>query len=142
MSSYQLIQAGDSDSFPQPHGFTRAALVDGTGVVIVGERAGAAYAALQHPERFEFVAIELRHECLGVHVGESPAGSTSNTVGFARFRLGDAPPGRLVEIVKKPSTSAAALAAACSAFSSAELVTVVCNDFPGRIVNGPGSSAR
>jgi 3-hydroxybutyryl-CoA dehydrogenase len=135
MSSYQLIQAGDSDSFPQPHGFTRAALVDGTGVVIVGEHAGAAYAALQQPERFDFVAIELRHECLGVHVGESSAGSTSNTVGFARFRLGDAPPSRLVEVVKKPSTSAAALAAACNAFSSAELVTVVCNDFPGRIVN-------
>ena len=135
MSSYQLIQAGDSHSFPQPHAFTSAALADGAGVVILGEHAGAAYAALQQPERFDFVAIELGHECLGVHVGESSAGSTSNIVGFARFRLGRAPPSRLVEVVKKPSTTAAALAAACSAFASAELVTVVCNDFPGRIVN-------
>ena len=135
MSTYQLIQSGDSHSFPGAHAFTGAAQVDGSGVVILGERAGAAYAALQHPERFDFVAIELRHECLGVHVGESSAATPTNTVGFARFRLGHAAPSRLVEVVKQPATTVAAVAAACRAFAAAELVTVVCNDFPGRIVN-------
>jgi len=135
MSSYRVLQSGDSQSFPQPHALTGAAVADGTGLIILGEHAGAAYAELQHPEQFDFVAIELGHECLGVHVGESSAGNVSNTVGFSRFRLGRAQPSRLVEVVKKSSTAAPALAAACRAFSSADLVTVVCNDFPGRIVD-------
>ena len=135
MSSYRLIQAGDSDSFPEPHAFTRAARAEGSGLVILGNRAGDTYASLEHVEKFDFVAIELGSECLGVHVGESAARETSNVVGFARFRLGRAPPSRLVEIVKQPGTTVAALAAARNAFAAADLVPAVCNDFPGRIVN-------
>lgn len=135
MSSYRLIQAGDSDSFPEPHLFTHAAAADGRGLVILGSQSGAAYASLEQPEQFDFVALELGLECLAVHVGEIPASNTSNVVGFARFRLGRAQPSRLVEIVKQPATSIQALTAARNAFTSAELVTAVCNDFPGRIVN-------
>lgn len=135
MSSYRLIQNGSSNSFPKPHPFTAAAVPDGAGVVIIGERAGAAYATLAERERFAFVAIELGDECLGVHTGESAAARESNVVGFARFRLGRTEPTRLVELVTQPVLASAALAAARAAFASADLVTAVCNDFPGRIVD-------
>jgi 3-hydroxybutyryl-CoA dehydrogenase len=136
MSSYRIIRAGTSNSFPDSHPFLEAGKADGAGVVILGADAGTAYAALTARESFEFVAIELGMECLGVHTGESllrprPA----NVVGFARFRLGNSPPSDLVEIVKQADTSPGALAAARASFDGAKLTTAVCNDFPGRIVN-------
>ena len=56
-------------------------------------------------------------------------------VGFARFRLGKGDPTVLVEVVRQPGTSPAALEAARQVFESVGLKVAVCGDFPGRIVN-------
>jgi 3-hydroxybutyryl-CoA dehydrogenase len=135
MAGYQIDIRGASRSFPANCAFTDAASPVGEGLVLAGGDAGAAFRELATPGRYRFVAIELGTECLGVHTGESRGTEGSNVVGFARYRLGDADPTALVELVRQPSTSGDALAAARAAFESAGLVVAVCNDFPGRIVD-------
>jgi len=135
MPSYQIVQMGESRSFPSQHAFLDAAGQSGDGVVIIGEQAGEAYRGLSDASARAFVAIELGTECLGVHTGESRGTEGSNVVGFARYRLGRAEPTALVELVRQPRTSGHALAAAREAFEAAGLVVAVCNDFPGRIVD-------
>lgn len=133
--AYRIIEAGPSRSFPHPHAFLANAANDGDGVVLVGVDAGRAFAGLEAHGTLPFVAIELGTECLGVHTGEAGGEEGSIVVGFARFRLGDAEPSSLVELVRQPKTSAGALQAAKAAFEAAGLVVAVCGDFPGRIVD-------
>ena len=131
--TYQIVQRGDSRSFPEAHPFTATANAKGSGWVFIGTGAAQAYAHSKNHDAADFVAIELGTECLGVHVPDDDG--PSNVVGFARFRLGDDQPTKLVELVRKPYTSEQALAAARAAFESAGLVVAVCNDFPGRILD-------
>lgn len=135
MTTYRIIHAGASRSFPESHPFLDAADPEGAGVVYLGERAGHAFVENAPPEGAAFVAIELGTECLGEHTGETRGDEGSRVVGFARFRLGTAAPTPLVELVRQPRTDATALAAARGAFEAAGLVVAVCNDFPGRIVD-------
>jgi 3-hydroxybutyryl-CoA dehydrogenase len=79
--------------------------------------------------------MELGTECLGVHTGEHRGTEGSNVIGFARFRLGDAEPSELVELVVQPNTAPAALASARALFEGAGLHTAVCHDAPGRILD-------
>ncbi|MBN3782034.1 3-hydroxyacyl-CoA dehydrogenase [Burkholderia sp. Ac-20345] len=132
---YEIVKAGESRSFPTPHPFLEQASTGGDALVFVGSDAGRAYAASTGLASRTFVAIELGTECLGVHTGEHRGLEGSNVVGFARFRLGDADPSPLVELVRQPGTAAAAIDAAKEAFQAAGLVVAVCNDFPGRIVD-------
>src|SRR5262249_26083542 len=53
----------------------------------------------------------------------------------ARFRLGQAAPSNLVEIVRQPGTPEHAVAAARDLFESFGLMTAICGDVPGRIVD-------
>ena len=132
--SYQIIQHGESLSFPAAHPFVEFAANDGDGVVLVGREAGNAWRqGVERAGEKAFIAIELDTECLGVHTGEDEG--PANVIGFARFRLGDDAPTNLVELVKKPYTDPAAVQAARAAFEAAGLVVAVCNDFPGRILN-------
>ncbi len=131
-TSYRIIQNGDSPSFPADHHFLSQADAQAAAVVYLGAGSGAVFEAAPGAP---FVAIELGNECLGVHAGEAQDGAATNVVGFARFRLGDAEPSALVELVRQSSTSEQALAAARAAFEAAGLVVAVCNDSPGRIVN-------
>lgn len=134
--NYQVIQAGNSRAFDSGHALlTQAQHGNGAGVVIVGADAGTAFQSLDGRDGLPFVAIELGTECLGVHTGEDSGNEGSNVVGFARFRLGDADPSRLVELVKQPKTRPEAIAAARAVFEAAGLVVAVCGDFPGRIVD-------
>lgn len=133
--SYEIAKAGESRSFPESHAFLESATQGGKGLVFLGNDAGKAFAAGKNHDQRTFVAIELGTECLGVHTGESRGKEGSNVIGFARFRLGNAAPTQLVELVRQPATSEAALLAAKEAFQAAGLVVVVCNDFPGRIVD-------
>lgn len=131
---YQIIKSGESQSFPQTHAFLEAAQQQGEGLVLIGQEAGTAWQEKAgQVDGLPFVAIELGAECLGEHIGEDEG--LSNVVGFARFRLGDADPTPLIELVKKSYTDATALAAARQAFEAAGLTVAVCNDFPGRILN-------
>ncbi len=135
MSTYRIIKAGDSRSFPASHPFIEKADTNGAARVFIGSEAGHAFAAAGPLDACPFVAIELGTECLGVHTGESRGQEGSNVVGFARFRLGRAEPSPLVELVRQPGTSETAIAAARAAFEAAGLKVAVCGDFPGRIVD-------
>ncbi len=136
-TTYQIQRCGESRSFPSTlaHDFLEAATGQGEGLVLIGAEAGAALGRLGDTSGRTFVAIELGTECLGVHTGETHGEEGSNLVGFARYRLGDAEPTRLIELVRQPRTAQAALDAARAAFEAAGLVVAVCNDFPGRIVD-------
>ena len=103
--------------------------------MLLGTGAGAAFRALTNHRELPFVAIELGTECLGVHTGEDVGNEGSNVLGFARFRLGNAEPSNLIEVVKQPNTSQDALSQVQAAFESTGLVVAVCNDFPGRIID-------
>ncbi len=132
--SYQIIAAGDSHSFPDKHTFINQADPAARSLVYIGQDAAEAFSnSVFDHEAATFVAIELGNECLGVHIDDDDG--PANVVGFARFRLGDDEPTKLVELVRKPYTSAEALTAARAAFEAAGLIVAVCNDFPGRILN-------
>lgn len=135
MSTYRIVQNGDSRSFPAAHSFTEQADPQGASRVFIGKDAGAAFAAAGELGACAFVAVELGQECLGVHTGESGGREGGNVVGFARFRLGSADPTPLVELVRQPQTRDAAIGAARAAFEAAGLKVAVCGDFPGRIVD-------
>ncbi len=138
MSNYRVVSAGESQSFPTAdpsHAFVEAAHASGEALVIIGGDAGQAFRQAGEPGRYAFVAIELGTECLGAHTGESRGLEGSNVVGFARYRLGDAAPSNLIELVRQPATPDAVVQAARAAFEAAGLIVAVCNDFPGRIVD-------
>ncbi|SOY77513.1 conserved hypothetical protein [Cupriavidus taiwanensis] len=132
---YQIVKAGESRSFPESHPFLEQAAPQGDGLFYLGSDAGSAFGNGEGHESRTFVAIELGTECLGSHTGEHRGEEGSNVVGFARFRLGDADPSPLVELVRQPGTHPAAIEAARAVFQAAGLVVAVCNDFPGRIVD-------
>ncbi|GJH27040.1 3-hydroxyacyl-CoA dehydrogenase family protein [Caballeronia novacaledonica] len=142
--TYRLIQAGESRSFQEGHAFIDAARNDASARVYTGTGAGRAFADEKRggwrAEDAPFVAIELGHECLAEHTGDTAradleGGAAPNVFGFARFRLGDAEPSNLIELVKPAVADAASLEKAKAAFESAGFVVAVCGDFPGRIVD-------
>ncbi|SAL06037.1 3-hydroxy-acyl-CoA dehydrogenase [Caballeronia calidae] len=132
---YEIVQSGDSRSFPRSHAFIEQAAAQADSVVYVGADAGRAFAEGSGHDARKFIAIELGTECLGHHTGEQSGLEGSNVVGFARFKLGDAEPSALVELVRQPGTKPEAVEAAKAAFESAGLKVAVCQDFPGRIVD-------
>lgn len=133
--SHTVIARGASRSFPDPHPLMDTAKPDGEVLLLIGEEASAAFADLADTSRYACVLIELGTECLGVHTGEKAGDEGSNVLGFARFRLGDAPPSDLVEIVRQSATPQTAIDAARALFAGHALKTALCADFPGRIVD-------
>jgi len=132
---HSIVDTGGSRSFPGPHKLLETAVAEVDVVVVIGERAGAALAQVGNRERYTAMLVELGLECLGVHTGESRGNEGSNVLGFARYRLGNADPTNLVELVRQPQTKLESLAAAKALFEQAGLVVAVCGDFPGRIVD-------
>ena len=126
----RVVFSGESRSFPDG-----VVALEGSGVVLAGSGAAAGLAGLPGGTDAEFVAVELGEECLGQHIGLDPDTRFLNVVGFARFRLGDDPPGPLVELVAMPWTQPAAIAAARAAFEQGGFKVASCADTPGRIVN-------
>ncbi|WP_108262408.1 3-hydroxyacyl-CoA dehydrogenase NAD-binding domain-containing protein [Mangrovicoccus ximenensis] len=125
---YAIVSAGGSRSFPEGGAFLDAASEDAPVTIHLG--GGFA------PDTGKTaVVVELDTECLGVHTGESLNGGPSNVVGFARYRNGDDAPSNLIELVRRPQTDPAALAAARAIFEVAGFDVVVCADQPGRIVD-------
>src|SRR5258706_4826121 len=113
---YQIIRAGKSRSFPDDHPLLAGAKDSGQVVVIIGTDAGTAIRKFGETSRKAAVLIELGSDCLGAHTGEQRGEEGSNVVGFARFRLGDAAPSDLVELVRQPRTAQAAIDAARALF--------------------------
>ncbi len=133
--THSVIRGGKSRSFPETHALIDAAGDKGDILLITGEDAGESFAALEDVSDHALVLIELGTECLGEHTGESRGDEGCNVLGFARFRLGDAAPSDLVEIVRQPNTPDAVVDTARALFEAHGLKTAVCGDFPGRIVD-------
>lgn len=133
--TYSVIDTGASRSFPAAHALTQGAAADGGVIVVIGAEVGRGLARIKDREQKTAIVLELGTECLGVYAGESRGTEGSNVLGFARFRLGEGEPTKLVELVRQPNTAPSALAAAKKLFEDAGLAVAVCNDFPGRIVD-------
>jgi len=131
---YEIIDTGHSRSFPAPHPLLDKAEKEGDIVIILGDNAGKALQTLPDAARKTAILIELGAESLGVHTGEARGDEGSNVLGFARFRLGAAPPSALVELVRQPRSTEAAVAAAKDIFEAAGLQVALCGDFDGRIL--------
>ncbi len=135
---YAILDTGGSRSFSGEHALVAGAtkgLESAEVVIVLGEHAGRHAKSLRKWQDKAAVLIELGSECLGVHTGESRAEEGSNALGFARFRLGEAEPTNLVELVRQPRTGDGALAAAKLVFEGAGLQVAVCGDFAGRIID-------
>ena len=132
---YELIDTGNSRSFPERHALHERAEREGEVVVIIGEKVGHALQTLTGRGEKVAILIELGTESLGVHTGETRGDEGSNVLGFARFRLGTAEPTKLVEVVRQPRSPDAAIAAAKEIFKAAGLEVAVCGDFDGRIID-------
>jgi 3-hydroxybutyryl-CoA dehydrogenase len=132
---YQIIDTGNSRSFPGPHAFVEKGEASADVVVIIGENAGQSLQTIAQPQSKTAILIELGTECLGVHNGERRGLEGSNVLGFSRFRFGSAEPTNLVEVVAQPGSVQAAVAAAKEVFEAAGLQVAVCGDFDGRILN-------
>ena len=104
-------------------------------VIIIGADAGRIFSEYSDREGKIAILIELGAECLGAHTGELRGEEGSNVLGFARFRLGVAEPSRLIELVRQPRTTEAAVTAARQVFEGAGLQVAVCGDFAGRIID-------
>ncbi len=132
---YELIDTGNSRSFPATHPLLEKAESRGDAVVIIGENVGKALQALARRKERTVVLIELGTETLGAHTGESRGEEGSNVIGFSRFRVGSADPTNLVEVVRQPRSADAAVAAAKEIFEAAGLQVSICGDFDGRILD-------
>src|SRR5262245_21392837 len=133
--SHEVITAGASRSFPADHPLLAGSKAGGEVLVIVGAEAGAAYRKLGKADGKAAVLIELGTEYLGAHTGEARGEEGSNVLGFARFRLGEAAPSDLVELVRLPRTREAAVAAARALLEQHGLKVAACGDFAGRILD-------
>lgn len=142
--NYRIIRTGESRSFPDGHPFVDAAQDESAARVYIGAQAGAAFTDAVRGgwtlSGVPFVAIELGLECLAEHTGDCAradleGGAAPNVFGFARFKLGNAAPTNLIELVKPAQADPDALDKAKAAFESTGFVVAVCGDFPGRIVD-------
>src|SRR3546814_6841413 len=85
----RIVPAGESRSFPETHSLLDGALDKGDVLILIGEKAGEAYASAADKASYKAILIELGTECLGVHTDEGRGQEGRNVLGFARFRLGD-----------------------------------------------------
>ena len=128
---YAILSGGESRSFPAGDAFLAAPGAIETAEVLV-LLAGARFRP--DPARAA-ILIELGNECLGVHTGEAAGAERSNVLGFARWRNGADAPSALVELVRQPLSSDAAIAAACHVLEAAGFTVALCADQAGRIVD-------
>ncbi|MCL7999515.1 3-hydroxyacyl-CoA dehydrogenase NAD-binding domain-containing protein [Brucella sp. 21LCYQ03] len=126
--SFSIESENESRSFPLGDAFLTRATDGGEVTVCLGGAFSPAPAKVA-------VIVELGTECLGFHTGEDSGREGSNVVGFARYRNGSDAPSNLIEIVRQPKTSAAAVDSARAIFEQAGFRTVICADLPGRIVD-------
>lgn len=132
--TYSIAGIDQTTSFTRADTFVTASIENGEGRFFLGKEAGRAYLNASE-DASGFSAIELELECLGVYTDVYPSDSRRNTLGFARFRMGDAEPSQLIELVRNLWTSEEAVAAVKRIFETHGYVVAVCQDVPGRIVN-------
>lgn len=128
--THAIVSGGDSRSFPAGDAFLAAAVppADADVIVAVGG------ASVRDPAKTA-VLVELDERFLADEIGLDPGPAEANVVGFARYRNGDDPPSRLVELVTARTTDARAIAAARALLEGTGHVVVVCADQAGRIID-------
>jgi len=130
MHSYEIILNGVSRSFPEGDDFLADGSDAGDIVIYLGD------IPKDRPDNTaRTVLLELDLDCLGVHTGEASGTEGSGVLGFARYRNGNDAPGKLIELVRQPNSSDAALKAARQMFEAAGFDVVVALDRPGRIID-------
>jgi 3-hydroxybutyryl-CoA dehydrogenase len=125
---YRIVQQGESRSFPDGDAFLDGESADGEVVLYLG-------VSYSSDSSKTAILIELGTECLGEHTGEGHGEEGSNVLGFARYRNGDDPPSRLVELVVQPNSDPGAIEAARAVFGGAGLEVAVSADRAGRILD-------
>lgn len=128
MRDYEIVQNGDSLSFPNGDEFLARSVAGAEVLIHLGG------GAREDPAR-SAVLVELDTECLGVHTGEQMGDEGSNVLGFARYRNGMDAPTNLIELVRQPRSSEEAIEAARLVFEACGFEVVVCADQPGRIID-------
>jgi 3-hydroxybutyryl-CoA dehydrogenase len=128
--AFAFLSDGRSRSFPAGDAFLQDAVEPGEADVVMYSGVSFVTDATKSA-----ILVELGSECLGVHTGETSGTEGSNVVGFARYRNGDDPPSKLVELVRQPATDPKALAAGRALFEAAGLTVVVSSDQAGRIID-------
>lgn len=127
---YVIIKSGQSPSFPEGDGFhANASSAESANVVIYSG------VAVTPDQAKTVVLVELGNECLAEHLGGIAVNDQANILGFARYRNGNDSPSNLVEVVRQPITSDAAVEAAKTLFESAGLQVAISADQIGRIIN-------
>ena len=126
---YQVIQNGDSRSFPNNDPFLASGTAGADVMIYLGD------AAYQRDDTRAAILIELGTECLGDHTGEHAGEEGSNTLGFNRFRNGDDAPSNLIELVRQPASLPIAIEAARTVFEEAGFEVALCSDQAGRIID-------
>lgn len=127
---YAIIKNGQSPSFPDADGFhANSSNVEGATVVMYSG------VAVKPDLAKTAILVELGNECLAEHLGDIAENDQANILGFARYRNGNDAPSNLVEVVRQPNTSDAAVQAAKMLFENAGLQVAVSADQIGRIIN-------
>ncbi len=129
--AYEIRQFGECRSFPTGDVFIAGASDEGDIVLYLGTPP----ATVEPDPSKAAILVELGTECLGVYTGEDAGEEGSNVLGFARYRNGDDPPSRLIELVRQPNSEARSIAAARAMFEAAGFTVAVCGDQAGRIVD-------
>lgn len=128
--SYAIIKNGQSSSFPDADALhANASSIQDASVVIYSG------VALKPDRTKAAILVELGDECLAEHLGNVDDREQANVLGFARYRNGIDLPSGLVEVVRQPSTSEAAIAVAIKLFEGAGLQVAISADQIGRIIN-------
>ena len=124
--SHAFEKIGESRSFPNGDAFLNGAVSRDQADIVI-------YSGMRFTpdSRKAAILIELGEECLGDHINEDNP-EHANVLGFARYRNGDDPPSRLIELVRHSKTSDAAVAAAREVFAAGGLEVSLCNDQAGR----------
>jgi 3-hydroxybutyryl-CoA dehydrogenase len=135
MLNVQIIDTGKSRSFPNLSEFNLSSNAKADILLIIGQEVHQAFKAVSNQNAYQLILLELGEECLGIHTGESLGNEGSHVLGFARYKMGDDPATKLIELVKQPKSKDQSLETAKSFFESFELVVAVCADTPGRIVD-------
>ncbi len=128
---YAIISGGESRSFPHGDAFLSSACAPADADVLI-YLGGSPIAP--DPAK-SAILVELESESLALHTGEEADDTLANVVGFARYRNGDDPPSKLVELVRRPWTRESALEAARDILENAGLDAVISADLPGRIID-------
>jgi 3-hydroxybutyryl-CoA dehydrogenase len=126
-ASIEFRMRGTSRSFPQ--GLESSAGGEGNERILI--LAGEHSMLPEDISGFAAVLVELGIDCLATLAPDAPG----MVFGFARFRVGDADPTDLIELVKGEQPDAAALEAARAALEGAGFQVSICADRVGRIVD-------